>query len=351
MSSQVPSSPRSTSPNGSPSMQDVADRAGVSLGTVSNVLNRPDIVSPKTRQRVQDAIDALGFVRNASARALAAGSSSTVGFVLTDLSNSFFLDMTRGAEERAQASGLSLLLANSDLQADKQRFYLNLFDEERVSGILLAPVRAGLEDALAIRAHGRPLVVLNEPAANDEFCSVTVDDELGGYLATRHLIELGRRRLVFVGGPDEFAPIRRRRLGAERAVREAGDVTLEVVPTDEVQVGDGRKAGALLGARGTRRPDGVVAAADLLAMGIVQALGDFEVRIPEDVAIIGYDNNRAASDTVIPLSTMSQPGVAAGTAAMNLLLDEMGNPEHQHQAVVLRPAVVPRQSSVGHPGR
>lgn len=338
------------SASGSPSMQDVADRAGVSLGTVSNVFNRPDIVSEKTRERVQAAVTALGFVRNGTARALAAGSSSTVGFVLTDLSNSFFLDMTRGAEERASASNLSLLLANSDLQTDKQRFYLNLFDEERVGGILLAPVRDALEDAEAVRAHGRPLVVLNEPTASTDFCSVTVDDELGGYLAAKHLLDLGRTRLAFAG-PADLAAVRLRQRGVERAVAENPGVSLEVIETDEVQVGDGRRAGALLGARGTRCPDGVVAAADLLAMGIVQALADFEVRIPEDVAIIGYDNNRAASDTVIPLSTMSQPGVAAGTAAMTLLLDEMHNPEHQHRSVVLRPSVVPRQSTVGVPAR
>jgi LacI family transcriptional regulator len=330
-------------------MADVASAAGVSLGTVSNVLNQPHKVAPATVQRVQAAIDELRFVPNRAARALAAGTSTTVGFVLTDLSNSFFLDMTRGAEDAGRTSAKSLLLANADLDVGKQDFYLRLFDEERVAGILLTPVARDLDDARRIRDHGRPVVVLNEPAANGEFCSVTVDDELGGYLAARHLISLGRRRLAFVGGPDRLEPVRERRVGAQRAVQETnGAVTIEVLPTREVQVGDGREAGAALARRGLDSlPDGIVAAADLLAMGIVQALDAAGVRFPEDIAVIGYDNNRAARDTVVPLSTVEQPGPAMGAAAMRLLLDEVENPDHEHQSVVLEPTVIARQSSTG----
>jgi LacI family transcriptional regulator len=330
-------------------MADVASAAGVSLGTVSNVLNQPHKVAPRTVQRVQAAIDELRFVPNRAARALAAGTSTTVGFVLTDLSNSFFLDMTRGAEDAGRASSKSLLLANSDLDPAKQDFYLGLFDEERVAGILLTPVARELGDARRVRDHGRPVVVLNEPAATGEFCSVTVDDELGGYLAARHLIDLGRRRLAFVGGPDRLEPVRERRVGAERAVRETdGAVSIEVLPTREVQVEDGREAGAMLARRDRRDlPDGIVAAADLLAMGIVQSLDAEDVRFPDDIAIIGYDNNRAARDTVVPLSTVEQPGPAMGAAAMRLLLDEVENPDHEHSSVVLDPVVIARQSSTG----
>lgn len=337
-------------------MEDVAKRAGVALGTVSNVLNHPHKVSGKTSAKVLSAIQELGFVRNGAAGALAAGTKNTFGFVITDLGNSFFLDMTRGAEEAAQRHGKAVLLANSDRQPAKQDAYLSLFDEERVAGILLAPVSNALERAGLVRSHGRPVVMLNDSSAGKDVCCVLADNEHGGYLAARHLIDLGRTRLAFVGGPDALRPIHDRHEGVKRAVAEAnmtagGNVVrLEYVPTREVQVEDGRKAGFAIAHRDPRRlPDGIVAAADLLALGIVQSvLSTSGLRFPEDIALIGYDNNRSAWDSIVPISTLVQPGEDMGREAVRLLLDEIEAPEtHVHRHVILEPMVIARASSVG----
>lgn len=339
--------------SGEPSIADVARLAGVAQGTVSNVLNRPHKVSEKTRQRVQRAIDNLGYVRNGAARGLASGTRNTIGFVIVDLSNSFFLDMARGAEDVAQRSGKTLLLANSDMQMAKQAAYLNLFEEERVAGILLAPLSRSAHHAARARSRGRPLVVLNGDSGSTQACSVAVDNELGGYLATRHLIELGKRSLLFAGGPESLIPMRDRRRGAERAVLEtAGTVRLEFVLTDEFQVEDGRKAGHALALReGGRMPDGIVAGADLLALGMLQSIvSESDLRIPDDIAIIGYDNNRSAWDSIIPISTVSQPGEEMGRHAARLLLEEIDAPgAHVHQHIVLEPTVIQRQSTIGRP--
>src|SRR3954453_12894446 len=123
-----------------PSMQAVADHAGGPLGTVSNVLNRPNLVAERTRRKVESAITALGFVRNSAARSLAAGSSNTVGLVLVDLENSFFVDIARGVEATTARAGLKLLLANSDIDQTRQRDYLEPFDEARSAGLILAPL-------------------------------------------------------------------------------------------------------------------------------------------------------------------------------------------------------------------
>ena len=337
-----------------PRMIDVAAHAGVALGTVSNVLNKPAQVAPTTRKRVEASIAALGFVPNRAARSLAAGTSTTIGFVVTDLSNSFFVDMTRGAEREAEASGMAVLLANTDMREGKQRGHLALFSEERMAGILLAPLPGTAEAELGRRRAGQPLVMLN----NDEVtgaCTVGVDDELGGYLATKHLLELGRRRLVFAGDPALARPVRRRLAGARRAVAEtSGSASLEIMATDEIQVDDGRRVGHdLLGRDEAVRPDGVVAAADLLALGIVQVLrGDSVLRIPQDIAVTGYDDNRSAWDSLVPITTLAQPGAEMGAAAVRLLLDELradSDPEveHEHRHEVLRPHLVPRASSVG----
>jgi LacI family transcriptional regulator len=336
---------------GEPSVYDVARHAGVALGTVSNVLNHPHKVAEKTRIKVQRSIDELGFVRNGTAGALAAGTKNTIGFVTIDLSNSFFLDMARGAEEEAQQFGKSLLLANSDLKLTKQDAYLTLFDEERVAGILLAPLPYALQSAERVRSHGRPVVVLNDSASDLDVCSVLVNNQHGGYMAARHLIELGRTRLAFVGGPDSLRPIHDRHEGVKRAVAETnGAVRLEFLPTREVQVEDGRKVGHAIATREKRRvPDGIVAAADLLALGILQSLLSVsDLSVPDDVALIGYDNNRSAWDSMIPISTLSQPGEEMGREAARLLLDEIQSPAtHVHRRVILEPTVIARASTVG----
>jgi LacI family transcriptional regulator len=332
-------------------MADVAKHAGVALGTVSNVINQPHKVTENTRLKVKKAIEELGFVPNRAARALAGGTSNTIGFVMIDLSNSFFVDIARGAEAEAQRAGKTVLLANSDIQVAKQDAYLTLFDEERVAGILLAPLPYSLDSAEVVRGHGRPLVILNESVERPDACCVTVNNEHGGYLAARHLIDLGRRHLAFVGGPDSIVALHDRHQGVQRAVAETnGAVKLEYFPTKQVQVEDGRRAGhALLARRAQRMPDGIVAAADLLALGILQTLLlESELRVPTDLALIGYDNNRAAWGSVIPISTLSQPGEEMGKVATQLLLEEILEPEtHTHRSIILEPTVIARESSIG----
>lgn len=329
-------------------MADVARLAGVGIGTVSNVLNRPEIVAEGTLARVRAAIDELQFVPDRRARNLAAGSSSTIGFVVIDLGNSFFLDMTRGAERRAAELGMTVLLANSDRQLEKERVYMSLFDEERVAGILLAPSPRADDDIMVGSRWDRQVVLLNACHGPDQ-CCVTVDNELGGYLAARHLIDTGRRRLVFAGGPMSLTPLRERCDGVVRAVRETnGAVELGFARSAEVQADDGRRVGRRLAALPPdRMPDGVVAAADLLAVGIIASLlAHTSLRVGTDVSVIGYDDNRQAWDSAVPVSTMAQPGEAMGRTAVDLLVDELrSDVDHEHRHVVLKPSLIVRDST------
>jgi LacI family transcriptional regulator len=332
-----------------PNMTDVARRAGVSVATVSNTLNRPEIVAPATRERVQAAIDELGFVRNTTARSLKLGVVNTVGLVLVDIGNSFFVDIARGAEVETQRHGMSLVLANADVDLTRQQHYVSLFDEARFSGILLAPLDAPLGRVEATRGHGRPVVLVNYAA--EGFCGVLVDEERGGYLAARHLIELGRRRLAFMGGPLTLGAVAGRLRGARRAVEEAdADVRLEHLGTHSLNPGEGRRvAGQVAAQPPGRRPDGLVAAADTLAIGCVQELTTVHgVRVPDDVAVTGYDDNHFALDGPIPITTVRQPGHAMGEVATGLLMAEIdGLSGHTHRTVVLEPALIPRRSTLG----
>ncbi|MHA7191902.1 LacI family DNA-binding transcriptional regulator [Arthrobacter sp. MDT2-16] len=332
-------------------MNDVARLAGVSLGTVSHVLNKPEIVSAKTIARVTAAIDELGFVRNDAARSLAAGRSNTIGLILTDVGNSLFVDIARGAEGAASSTGRSLLLANSDVTFEKQESYLDIFDEARVAGIILAPLDAGLDGVDRVRRHGRNIVLVNYAGDRTDCCSVVVNEEHGGYLAAQHLMDIGRTRLLFAGGPEDLHAVNARREGARRAVREQGDgVSLDVIVSRNLKSTSGRSiARDLLGAGPL--PDGILAPADQLAAGLIHELTDAGISVPEDVAVIGYDNNQFASEAAIPMSTVSQPGHEMGEEALRLLIDEIDNPRtHEHQRITLEPTLIIRRSTIDRRG-
>ncbi|MGA1835651.1 LacI family DNA-binding transcriptional regulator [Herbiconiux sp. 11R-BC] len=331
-------------------ISDVAAHAGVSMGTVSNVLNRPGNVAPELVKRVQRSIAELGYVRNSAARSLAAGNSNSVAFVLVDLANSLFVDMARGAESVGQAAGMYLLLANSDVDAEKQRAYLDHFSQEQVAGTLLTLVGddlSGLEEATRAGQH---VVILDADPRLVDCCVVSTDYELAGYLATRHLIELGRSKLVFAGGPLRSTAIGDRYRGAQRAVAEAGAaVRLTHLDSADIRVEDGRRIGeAILAQPVADRPDGFVAAADLVALGAMQALAVAGVTFPGDIALIACDDNKSAYGSVVPISTIDLPGYEMGRSGMQLLLDEVSAPDdHVHRKVTILPRLTARESTVG----
>ncbi|ROS61239.1 LacI family transcriptional regulator [Frigoribacterium sp. PhB160] len=331
------------------SIRDVATTAGVSVGTVSNVLNHPDKVSPATVDRVHAAIDELGFVRNDAARQLRAGASRAIGLVILDGGNPFFTDVARGAETAAEKAGRVVLLGNSDQQVEREAHYLDLFEQNRVLGILISPVGDVSERLARLRRRGTPAVLVDRQASLTTFSSVSVDDVRGGQLAVEHLVAVGRRRLAFVGGPLDLQQVADRLAGAQEAVRRAGaDVALEVVEVPGLTVEHGRAAAAALMARPpSERPDGVFAANDLVAMGVLQSLvmlGD--LRVPDDVALIGYDDIDFARAAVVPLSSIRQPSGLIGQTAMDILQDEIDDPTREPRRVVFAPELVVRASTV-----
>src|SRR4051794_36322619 len=173
------------------SVKDVAATAGVSLGTVSNVLNRPDRVSEPTRTRVEAAMAQLGFVRNESARQLRAGRSSALAFVMLDATNRFFTDVAQGIEDAAEKADLSLFICNSDNRSERELAYLTRLQEQRVQGILITPVSPDDPTLDEVAARGTPVVIVDRTRSVDTHCSVAVDDVLGGQIAAQHLLDLG----------------------------------------------------------------------------------------------------------------------------------------------------------------
>jgi LacI family transcriptional regulator len=327
-------------------IRDVAAAASVSVGTVSNVLNAPERVAPATVARVHAAIEQLGFVRNDAARQLRAGQSRCVGLLVLDVGNPFFTDVARSAERQASQHNLVVLLGTSDDDAQRERAYLETFEEQRVFGLLISPVGEDLDRLVALHGRGVPVVLVDRDGSGTPFASVAVDDVAGGRLAMDHLCARGRRRIAFVGGPLSLRQVADRLTGAQAAVAECRVATLEVVATEEPSVLAGRGAGEQLCARPVQsRPDAVFCANDLLAIGMLQALHGNGIRVPDEVAVIGYDDIDFARSASVPLSSIRQPSAEIGTTAIELLLAAVDTPDARPSNVVFVPELVARAST------
>jgi len=331
------------------SIRDVAARAGVSVGTVSNVLNRPEIVAKVTRDNVHAAIDALGFVRNEPARQLRAGRSRIIGLVVLDVANPFFTDMARGVEDEASASGLSVMLCNSDEQPDRESRYLDLLEEQRVHGILITPFGEPGDRVAGLQRRGTPVILVDAQSPLGSQCSVSVDDVVGGELAVAHLIEAGHDKIAFIGGPASLRQVADRYEGAVRALTRAGRsaTDLMVLDTPALNVAGGQRAGVQLATMpGPARPTAVFCANDLVALGFLQEMTRQRIHVPDDIAIVGYDDIEFAAAAAVPLSSVRQPRQELGRTAAQLLLDETSRlGRHKHRQVVFQPELVVRRSS------
>ena len=329
-------------------VKDVAAAARVSLGTVSNVLNRPERVSTATRERVEKAMADLGFVRNESARLLRAGGSKTLAYVMLDATNPFFTDVAQGIEGAAEQHDLSLFICNSDNSATRERTYLTRLQEQRVQGVLITPVDPDEPMLDELARQGTPVVIVDRVRDVASHCSVAVDDVLGGRIAVEHLLDLGHRRVAFVGGPERLGQVRDRRSGAGAALAAAGrDATdLVEVATEALTVAEGRNAGErIAGMPASARPTAAFCANDLLALGLLQKCVGLGLRVPEDLAIVGYDDIDFAAAAAVPLTSVRQPRRQLGRRATELLIDEATNVDHRHEQVLFTPELVARGST------
>ena len=332
------------------SVRDVAKMAGVSVGTVSNVLNHPEKVSPGVVTRVQGVIDQLGFIRNDAARQLRAGHSKTIGLVVLDVRNPFFTDVARGAEDQAASAGLTVILGNSDENSEREAAYLDLFEEQRVHGVLISPFGDITTRLERLRQRGIQAVLVDRSSGDASFSSVSVDDLAGGRLAVEHLIAQGRRHIAFIGGPMQIRQVQDRLAGAETAVAAHPGVALETVVIDALSVLAGRAAGIeIAGREPSERPDAIFAANDLVAMGVLQALmmQGADIRVPRDISLIGYDDIDFASAAVVPLSSIRQPSMLIGHTAVEILIEQAADPTTPPRQVVFEPELVVRESSRG----
>lgn len=332
---------------GAVTVRDVAALAEVSVSTVSNVLNSPDRVAAETLDRVRSAIHELGYIRNDAARALRLGESKVVGMVISESTSPFYADVIRAADIALAARGYSSLVGSAYHDNSAAERLIRLFEAQRVRGLLLNPFTAPLPVLKAVLRRGVPVVHVDAEAPFPGHCSVTTDHVAGGRMAVQHLAAVGRKRIALVRGPAEVSQIMLRMEGARATCAELG-IECEEVVASTYFVRGGVHAGGVIASRPlSKRPDAVFAANDILAMGIVSALTERGVRVPEDIAVVGYDDTDFAIAARVPLTTLRQPATEIGARAAALLLEEVEqDPSHQHEDTVLLPELVVRASTL-----
>jgi len=313
-------------------MSEVAARAGVSTQTVSRVMRNSQQVATETADRVRAVMAELGYHGNAAAGALKSGHTRTVGLLFPFLTLSIWSDVAAGAEELAHAHGYSLLLCDTSDSPSKEASYISLLLSQRVAGIVYALPRCRPHSepaCAALVASDIPVVVIGADQHDLPYTHVRTDDERAGYVAIRHLLDLGRRRIALIATgnptpPDLLplqAPVQDRLAGVLRAMQDAGldsgSTPLLVVPNS---VEGGRAAGrALIEADGAL-PDGIFATTDAVGLGVIDALRLTGVAIPAEVAVLAHDGLEAGGVSVPSLTTIGPPRRAMGTACVDLLL-------------------------------
>ena len=289
----------------------------------------------------------LGFVRNESARQLRAGTSRTLAYVMLDAGNPFFTDVAQGIEIAAEAVDLSLVLCNSRNSPSASSAHLRPAPAAAGPGHPGHPGRPGLADARRGRRRGTPVVIVDRTRTDRSFCSVAVDDVLGGRLAVEHLVDRGHPRVAYVGGPFtsvRCATVSRAPARPGRAAGLPADDLSSIETDRSTSPAAARPAPGWSGCR-PRRPTAAFCANDLTALGLLQHAISSGVRVPEELAIVGYDDIEFAAAAAVPLTSVRQPRRELGRTAAELVLDEATNPEHDHRQVLFTPELVAREST------
>ncbi|GHO46530.1 LacI family DNA-binding transcriptional regulator [Ktedonospora formicarum] len=327
-------------------IQDVAKYAGVSISTVSRVLNGTARVNPDVMVRVRTAIEALNYQPSRAARALRSNQSSIIGLLITDIQNPFFTALVRGVEDVAQRNGYSLILCNSDENPLKEQQYIEVLCSQRVAGAIVVPTREQAHSLQPFRELGIPALAVDRRVKDPDIDTVVVDNQRGAYEAVKHLCANGYQRIGVVTGPQTTTTGRERLLGYRRALIESGitpDPQLERQGPFKMAAGQ-QFAGELLDL--DEPVDALFVANNLLTIGALEAISMRNMRIPEDIAIVAFDDIPWAALGSVSLTTVTQPVYELGsTAALRLFQRMQKGASFTRQEIVLSPTLHVRNSS------
>ncbi|MGI6565851.1 MAG: LacI family DNA-binding transcriptional regulator [Limnochordia bacterium] len=326
-------------------MRDVAREAGVAVSTVSLVVNNREGVSDELRAKVLKAVEKLGYRPNRIARSLKTDKSHVLGLIIPDITNPFFPLLVRGVTDTASTYGYSILLANSDGKVEEERKYLNVFADTKVDGIIFTTSVKFKDNLQLLQELPIPKVVLDRYLGPFNIPTVTADNITGGYLAVKHLLECGSRRILIISGPQGYPSSMDRLTGYKRALDEHGiAVDPDLIEYGDFTLAGGQKAISAVLDRGLDF-DGVFAANDLMALGVLVELAAREIPVPEKVQVVGYDDIPSANLFQPALTTIRQPAYEIGHEAVRTLIRAIHHRDRTPPAKILVPELIVRKST------
>jgi LacI family transcriptional regulator len=323
-------------------IQEVAKLAGVSPSTVSRALSGYPGISEKTRQKIIEVARKLNYKPNYRGQILTTKSTRNIGLLITDITNPFFPELVRGAEENASEFGYTILLGNTAESEEKETNYLDFFSRGPVDGVIISASRISNEHIINLAEDGLPIVVINRILEHPKISYVSTDMEKGGYLATMHLIELGHSKIAFINGPSHSEATERRLAGYKKALAESKIRYNPNLVSFNIPVAESgyKEAIKLLGVKNP--PSAIFTYNDLMAFGVIKAVKELGIKIPEELSIVGFDDIFFSSFTDPPLTTIRQPKEELGKKAVELLLKLMNG---ERQSLLLEPELIIRNTT------
>jgi LacI family transcriptional regulator len=328
-------------------IKDIARKLKVSYATVSRALNDKDGVKAETKRRIEEEAKRVKYRPNAIARGLVKRQTHTIGLIIPDITNPFFPEVARGVEDAAQQAGYSVFLCNTNWEPRKELHYIDLLAEKRVDGILIAPVSK--KSAALENLQGRlPLVYISHTPPDKNACYVTIDNVRGGFLATEHLLKTGRAPVGFIGAPEDSRTLAERLKGYKTALKKYG----EKIDDELIRFGDFRRETGynlfkkMIG--DGKKPKSIFGENDLLAIGALQGAREMGFAVPEEIAVVGFDDIPIAGFPEIELSTIVQPKYEMGKLAVEMLVNNMigtGVSAVSRPRIVLEPRLILRKSA------
>jgi len=322
---------------------DVASEAGVSKSTVSRVISRPDLVNKATREKILSIINRLGYIPNNIAQSLAGSSTKTIGVIIDELSNFFFIEMAEGIDSVLSASGYSMLLCSSRWIAERETSLVRSMISSRVDGVLLAPVSEKSESIPLLEQRSLPFVLMDCIPKSKKISCVATDNVKGGRLAGEFINKSKKKQVILVTGYEHQSMN-----GRVQGLREALDPAIELKHYSGINTQEeGSKLVPLLiqNEKITSWSTLIFVTNDNVAIGILNRLGDLQIPVPGKVSVLGYDNIKTAASCRFPLSTISQPIFDMGRAAAEELLEKIKDPQRNPKRIIFEPELILRESA------
>ena len=326
-------------------IKDVAQMAGVSIATVSRILNGTGVVSTNLVAKVQTAIKELNYQPNALARALKIKESRSIGLIIPDIENPFFPALVHGVEDAAQAEGYAVILCNTDGKSEEEEKYIKILLSKQVDGILFAGNLDFEQHREWLADITIPFVLLDRRMPNSPYSAVLTDNRLGAFMAVEHLIKLGKRHIAMVGAHAKSLTSEDRTIGyIDAHLAYECTYTEQLMYNGDFSFEGGYKAAETLINDG-HLFDAVFAASDMMAIGVIECLTQHGRLVPDEIAVVGFDDIHLAAWYKPALTTINQPVYDMGKIGLRMLVDHITKKIAQSQEVLLVPQLVIRQSS------